>query len=195
MRRITFCDVAMFYCPTGGGIRTYYDAKLDWFRRQHRNRYVLIVPGKRSSSRALTPFVTLVEARGIGMTRREDGYRLFLDFTHILCRTVPLWPHCIPSTTSSWRPARTRPSASPRSRRRRPVSLLWVRTEGGRARSSARCSRRSRSKPATQTTCWRPCARRFGPIGGMGRMRVAFSPPGTAHGRMPSLGWSTDTSA
>jgi hypothetical protein len=83
MRRLTFCDVAMFYCPTGGGIRTYYDAKLDWFRRQHRHRYVLIVPGKRSSSRALTPFVTLVDARGIGMTRREDGHRLFLDFTHI----------------------------------------------------------------------------------------------------------------
>jgi alpha-1,6-mannosyltransferase len=81
--RLTFCDIATFYCRTGGGIRTYYDAKLDWFRRQHRHRYVLIIPGTRSSRRALTPSVTLVEARGIGVTRRREGYRLFLDFAHI----------------------------------------------------------------------------------------------------------------
>jgi len=31
---LTFCDVATFYCRGGGGIRTYYNAKLDWFRRQ-----------------------------------------------------------------------------------------------------------------------------------------------------------------
>ncbi len=83
MRRLTFCDIATFYCPTGGGIRTYYEAKLDWFGRQDRHRYVLIIPGSRSSTRALTPSVTLVEARGIGVTRRHAGYRLFVDFTHI----------------------------------------------------------------------------------------------------------------
>src|ERR1700730_13951986 len=83
MRRLTFCDIATFYCLTGGGIRTYDDAKLDWFRRQHRHRYVLIIPGQRSSRRAVTPSVTLVEARGIGVTRGREGYRLFLDFAHI----------------------------------------------------------------------------------------------------------------
>jgi alpha-1,6-mannosyltransferase len=83
MRRLTFCDIATFYCRTGGGIRTYYDAKLEWFRRQQRHRYVLIVPGKRSSRRALTPWVTLVEAQGIGVTRSHESYRLFLDFVHI----------------------------------------------------------------------------------------------------------------
>jgi alpha-1,6-mannosyltransferase len=83
MRRLTFCDISTFYCPTGGGVRTYYDAKLDWFRRQSRHRYILIIPGKRSSRRALTPSVTLVEARGIGVTRSREGYRIFLDFAHI----------------------------------------------------------------------------------------------------------------
>jgi alpha-1,6-mannosyltransferase len=83
MRRLTLCDIATFYCGTGGGIRTYYDAKLEWFRRQDRHRYVLIVPGNRSSRRALTSSVTLVEARGLGLTRDHEGYRLFLDFTHI----------------------------------------------------------------------------------------------------------------
>jgi alpha-1,6-mannosyltransferase len=83
MPRLTFCDIATFYCRTGGGMRTYYDAKLDWFCRQHRHRYVLIVPGKRSSRQALTPSVTLVEARGIGVTRDHESYRLFLDLTHV----------------------------------------------------------------------------------------------------------------
>jgi alpha-1,6-mannosyltransferase len=83
MRPLTFCDIAMFYCRTGGGIRTYYDAKLDWFRRQDRHRYVLIIPGQRSSRRVVTPLVTVVEARGIGAARTPDGYRLFMDFARI----------------------------------------------------------------------------------------------------------------
>jgi alpha-1,6-mannosyltransferase len=83
MRSLTFCDVAMFYCRTGGGIRTYYDAKLDWFSRQDRHRYVLIVPGERSSRRTLTPMVTVVEARGISWTRASDSYRTFIDFAWI----------------------------------------------------------------------------------------------------------------
>ncbi len=83
MSRLTFCDIATCYCRTGGGIRTYYEAKLDWFGRQDRHRYVLIVPGSRSSSRALTPSVTVSEARGIGVARGHESYRVFLDFTHI----------------------------------------------------------------------------------------------------------------
>ena len=82
MRRLTFCDIATFYCRTGGGVRTYYDAKLDWFRRQHRHRYVLIIPGKRSSRRALTPSVTLVEARGVGVTGPENPEVLAVARAH-----------------------------------------------------------------------------------------------------------------
>lgn len=83
MRALTFCDVATFYCRTGGGIRTYYDAKLDWFRHQQHHHYVLIVPGPRSSVRVLTPWVTVVEVRGIEVGRGPEGYRLFLD-----CRRI-----------------------------------------------------------------------------------------------------------
>jgi hypothetical protein len=73
MRPLTFCDIATFYCRAGGGIRTYYDATLDWFRRQHRHRDVLIIPDQRSSRRAMTPSVTLVETRGIGVTRSHEA--------------------------------------------------------------------------------------------------------------------------
>jgi alpha-1,6-mannosyltransferase len=83
VRSLTFCDLATFYCRTGGGIRTYYDAKLDWFRRQHRHQYVLVIPGRRSSRQVLAPSVTVVEARGIRVTGAREGYRLFFDFAHI----------------------------------------------------------------------------------------------------------------
>lgn len=80
---LTFCDIATFYCQAGGGIRTYYDAKLDWFRRQRRHRYVLIVPGARSSTRELAPSASVVEVRGMTVGRGREGYRVFLDFSEI----------------------------------------------------------------------------------------------------------------
>src|SRR3954452_5776454 len=101
MRPLTFCDIAMLYCRTGGGIRTYYDAKVDWFQRQDRHRYVLIIPGKRSSTRALTPFVTLVEARGIAMMRRPDSYRVFVDFPRIRSMLLE-WRPDVVETGDPW---------------------------------------------------------------------------------------------
>ena len=83
MGHLTFCDLATFYCPTGGGIRTYYDAKLEWFRRQTRHRYVLIVPGERSTTQEMTQSVTMVEARGVSVNHASDSYRLFRDFAYI----------------------------------------------------------------------------------------------------------------
>lgn len=70
---LTFCDISCLYAPTGGGIRTYQQAKLRWFVAQSRHRYVLIYPGERSMSERLTPFVKLVQIRGV---RTASGYRL-----------------------------------------------------------------------------------------------------------------------
>jgi len=83
MRALTFLDLATFYCPTGGGIRTYYDAKVDWFGRQSAHRYVLIVPGQRTLRRDLTNGVTVIEARGMRVTGAPDSYRLFTDLAHV----------------------------------------------------------------------------------------------------------------
>jgi alpha-1,6-mannosyltransferase len=83
MRPLTFCDVATFYCPTGGGLRTYYNAKVEWFRRQTTHRYVLIVPAGRSATREMTASVTVIEARGIRVNHASDSYRFFSDFAYI----------------------------------------------------------------------------------------------------------------
>jgi len=83
VRPLTFCDVAMLYCQTGGGIRTYYDAKLDWFARQSTHRYVLIVPSPRSSTNVLSESASVVRVRGIRMTSAPDGYRLFANWHQV----------------------------------------------------------------------------------------------------------------
>lgn len=70
---LTFCDISCLYAPTGGGIRTYQQAKLRWFAAQSRHRYVFIYPGERSMCERLTPLVKLVQIRGV---RAASGYRL-----------------------------------------------------------------------------------------------------------------------
>jgi alpha-1,6-mannosyltransferase len=80
---MTFCDLSPFYCDTGGGIRTYHRAKIDWFRRQDRHRYVLVVPGRRREVTDLTPHVAIVRVYGVPVAHDRDGYRVPIDFGHI----------------------------------------------------------------------------------------------------------------
>lgn len=70
-----FLDLNTFYSPTGGGIRTYHNAKLAWFARHPEHDYTLVAPGERRRVEALAPNVRIVYVRG----PRTGGYRLLLD--------------------------------------------------------------------------------------------------------------------
>jgi alpha-1,6-mannosyltransferase len=86
---LTFCDLSLFYGPTGGGIRTYHDAKIRWFASQDRHRYVLIHPAERSAVSRPSPQVTVVGVRG---PRIRAGYRWPADtrFLHAaICDCAP----------------------------------------------------------------------------------------------------------
>lgn len=76
MPALTFCDLSLFYGPTGGGIRTYHDAKVRWFASQTRHRYVLIHPARRSGTSRPNPTVTIVGVRGLPI---RAGYRWPID--------------------------------------------------------------------------------------------------------------------
>jgi alpha-1,6-mannosyltransferase len=82
-RGLTFCDVSMFYTPTGGGIRTYHDAKLAWFSAQRLHRYVLIYPARHYSMEHISSGVTIVTVYGASV---GAGYRLPVDIARM--RTV-----------------------------------------------------------------------------------------------------------
>src|SRR5215831_11759154 len=61
---MTICDISPFYCEKGGGIRTFHRARLDWFARQTRHRYVLIVPGRRFAATRYSPHAWVVQVYG-----------------------------------------------------------------------------------------------------------------------------------
>jgi alpha-1,6-mannosyltransferase len=77
-------DINTFYSPKGGGIRTYHNAKISWFKGRKEHRYILAYPA--AAYRLLEPDsqVTLLEAFGPAMTKDPAGYRLLMDFLHVL---------------------------------------------------------------------------------------------------------------
>jgi alpha-1,6-mannosyltransferase len=79
-RPLTFLDMSTFYCRTAGGVRTYHQAKIDWFAKQHRHRYVLVVPGPCYRRRVVSPTVTIIEVYGLNVSGSPDGYRLLADY-------------------------------------------------------------------------------------------------------------------
>jgi alpha-1,6-mannosyltransferase len=80
---LTVCDLSPFYCETGGGIRTYHRARLDWFARQDRHRYILVSAGPRSEVTRLGPAVTIVRVFGPRLTKDPLGYRFSLDYRFV----------------------------------------------------------------------------------------------------------------
>jgi alpha-1,6-mannosyltransferase len=80
---LTVCDVSPFYCETGGGIRTYHRARLDWFARQDRHQYVLVYPGPRSQVTRVGPSITIVRVFGLRLTADPLGYRFSLGYRFV----------------------------------------------------------------------------------------------------------------
>ena len=80
---MTICDLSPFYCDNGGGIRTFHRARMDWFRRQTRHRYVLIAPGREFSITTPSPDVWLVRVYGVPLSLDRDRYRWLVDYPTI----------------------------------------------------------------------------------------------------------------
>lgn len=72
---MVFCDIASFYAPRGGGVTTYHERKLDYFRRHPAHRYVMIAPAA-SDSVAEVPGGTVYRLRGF---RFDANYRHLWD--------------------------------------------------------------------------------------------------------------------
>jgi alpha-1,6-mannosyltransferase len=80
---VIFLDINTFFSPKAGGIRTYHQAKIDWFGKHQEHAYYLVFPGASRKERKTAPNVTLVEGLGPALTRDPSGYRLLLDFVHV----------------------------------------------------------------------------------------------------------------
>ena len=69
------CDINSLYSPTGGGIRTYHEAKLRWFSERTDVDYALIVPGP---ARKVEQFGRATRIEGPGLPLGGSGYRSIL---------------------------------------------------------------------------------------------------------------------
>lgn len=72
-----FVDVNTNYNDHGGGIRTYHETKLAWFRKHPEHQYYLVVPGSARREIALADNIHRVEFYGVPLV---GGYRLLIDF-------------------------------------------------------------------------------------------------------------------
>lgn len=75
---MVFLDINTFYSPKAGGIRTYQDAKIAWFRAHPEHRYTVLFPGPARRAGQDGP-VRLVEGYGPALTADPKGYRLLVD--------------------------------------------------------------------------------------------------------------------
>jgi alpha-1,6-mannosyltransferase len=75
-QRLKFLDLNTFYGPKAGGIRTYHQAKMEWFSQQARHEYILAYPGPMQTSLVTSQNVRQVTLPGPALTSDPDGYRL-----------------------------------------------------------------------------------------------------------------------
>jgi alpha-1,6-mannosyltransferase len=71
---MVFCDIASFYSPRGGGVKTYHDQKLAFFSRHRRHRYFMIAPAARD----------LVERRPGGTIYWQRGLPFDANYYHLV---------------------------------------------------------------------------------------------------------------
>ncbi|MDQ3002138.1 MAG: glycosyltransferase [Fibrobacterota bacterium] len=95
-----FLDINTFYSPKAGGIRTYHQAKIEWFRKHPGFEYILVHPGPvRKEHR--DGQVTFIEAYGPALTKDPAGYRLLIDFLPVLKLILRVKPEVL-ETGDAW---------------------------------------------------------------------------------------------
>jgi alpha-1,6-mannosyltransferase len=72
---VRICDINNLYSPTGGGVRTYHDAKLRWFAERPAHEYALVVPGPSEADERIGA-ARRFEVPGLPLGR--SGYRSLL---------------------------------------------------------------------------------------------------------------------
>ncbi|WP_457576320.1 glycosyltransferase [Desulfomarina sp.] len=87
-----FLDINTFYGPRGGGIRTYHQAKIDYFLANPADSYILVYPGPKRQEQRVGQNVRLIQLRGKAITSDPEGYRFLLDYFRVfqlIYRTMP----------------------------------------------------------------------------------------------------------
>src|SRR5262249_28813185 len=80
---MTLCDLSSFYCEKGGGVSTCHRARLEWFSRQTRHRYVLISPGASTEVKQISATAWTATVPGPRTSRDPYRYRLLTNYSGV----------------------------------------------------------------------------------------------------------------
>ena len=75
------CDIAGFYTETGGGVKTYHTAKLNYFATRPEHSYAMIVASHRNAMRTV-PGGRIYEVRGFPVSKNR-AYRQIYDIPEL----------------------------------------------------------------------------------------------------------------
>lgn len=60
-----FVDINTFYYASDGGVKTFYDAKIEWFKKHPEHQYILVFPNSRLRVEKVAPNVHKVQVFGV----------------------------------------------------------------------------------------------------------------------------------
>jgi len=78
-----FFDINTFYFASDGGVKTFYDAKIEWFKNHPEHLYYLVFPGPRFGLEEVAPNIIKFQIFGIKGAIGK-GRRLLLDYGKVL---------------------------------------------------------------------------------------------------------------
>jgi len=96
-----FVDLNTFYNPRGGGIRTYHEAKFDWFRRHPEHQYLIVGPDVHESKEMIAPNIEYWALPGIQAQEDPEGYRALIDLRPLIIRLDDM-PDAIVEVGDPW---------------------------------------------------------------------------------------------
>jgi glycosyltransferase involved in cell wall biosynthesis len=89
-----FLDINTFYYNSDGGVKTFYRAKMEWFKDHPEHQYYLITANSHSDIERIAPNIHLIQAFGLkGVIGRERF--LLIDFFKVLQWIVRIKPDVI----------------------------------------------------------------------------------------------------
>lgn len=78
-----FLDINTFYYNSDGGIKTFYRAKMEWFKNHPEHQYYLVTANSHNAIEKIAPNVHLIQAFGLKGVIGRDRF-LLLDFLKVL---------------------------------------------------------------------------------------------------------------
>lgn len=78
-----FLDINTFYYASDGGVKTFYNAKIEWFKKHPEHQYFLVFPNSKFTIKQIAPNVHTIQVKGIKNLIGKNR-RLMIDYFKVM---------------------------------------------------------------------------------------------------------------